>query len=84
MRQIVSDTAEYGDLSRGPVVIDKSVRKRMEKILKDIQTGKFAREWMQENKKNRPVFTKLRKRDLKHPLEVIGKKLRGMMSWINK
>jgi len=84
MRQVVSDTAEYGDLSRGPVVIDKGVRKRMEKILKDIQTGKFAKEWMQENAKKRPVFTKLRKRDLKHPLEIIGKKLRGMMSWINK
>ena len=84
MRQIISDTAEYGDLSRGPVVINKGVRKRMEKILKDIQTGKFAKEWMRENEKKRPVFTKLRKRDLKHPLEVIGKKLRGMMSWINK
>jgi ketol-acid reductoisomerase len=84
MRQVVSDTAEYGDLSRGPVVIDKSVRKRMEKILKDIQTGKFAKEWMKENEKKRPLFTKLRQRDLKHPLEVIGKKLRGMMSWINK
>ena len=84
MRQIVSDTAEYGDLSRGPVVIDKAVRKRMEKILKDIQSGKFAREWMRENEKKRPLFTKLRKRDLKHPLEVIGKKLRGMMSWIKK
>jgi len=84
MRRVISDTAEYGDLSRGPVVIDKNVRKRMEKILKDIQTGKFAREWMQENEKKRPVFTKLRKRDLNHPLEIIGKKLRGMMSWINK
>ncbi len=84
MRQIISDTAEYGDLSRGPVVIDKAVRKRMEKILKDIQSGKFAKEWMRENEKKRPVFTKLRKRDLKHPLEVIGKKLRGMMSWISK
>jgi len=84
MRRVISDTAEYGDLSRGPVIIDKNVRKRMEKILKDIQTGKFAREWMQENKKKRPVFTKLRKRDLNHPLEIIGKKLRGMMSWINK
>jgi ketol-acid reductoisomerase len=84
MRQVVSDTAEYGDLSRGPVVIDKNVRKRMEKILKDIQTGKFAKEWMKENEKKRPVFSKLRKRDKKHPLEVIGKKLRSMMSWIEK
>ena len=84
MREVISDTAEYGDLSRGPVIINKSVRSRMKKILKDIQSGKFAKEWMEENRTRRTVFNKLRKRDTKHRLEIIGKKLRGMMSWIGK
>ncbi len=84
MRKNISDTAEYGDLTRGPKVIDKHVRKTMKKILADIQSAKFAREWIAENQANRPVFCALRRRDNSHPIEIIGKKLRGMMSWIKE
>lgn len=84
MRKRVSDTAEYGDLTRGPKIIDKHVRSTMKKTLKDIQSGKFAKEWIAENKASRPVFNSLRKRDNNHPVEIIGKKLRNMMSWIEK
>jgi ketol-acid reductoisomerase len=84
MRRNISDTAEYGDLTRGPKVIDKRVRKTMKKILADIQSAKFAKEWIAENQANRPVFSALRKRDNAHPIEVVGKKLRDMMSWIKE
>ncbi|MBU1148015.1 MAG: ketol-acid reductoisomerase [Candidatus Omnitrophica bacterium] len=82
MRKRVSDTAEYGDLTRGKRVINERTRKEMKKILKEVQSGKFAREWIKENENGRPEFTKLRKADDTHPVEVIGKKLRGMMDWI--
>ncbi|MFC1621525.1 ketol-acid reductoisomerase [Candidatus Omnitrophota bacterium] len=82
MRKRVSDTAEYGDLTRGKRIITEKTRKEMKKILKQIQTGRFAREWIKENENGRPEFTKLRKADDTHPVEVIGKKLRGMMDWI--
>ena len=82
MRKSVSDTAEYGDLTRGKRVITERTRKEMKKILKEVQSGKFAREWIKENENGRPEFTKLRKADDNHPVEVIGKKLRGMMDWI--
>lgn len=84
MRKRVSDTAEYGDLTRGPKIIDEKVRKTMKNILKDIQSGRFAKEWIAENQANRPVFNVLRKRDDNHPVEVIGNKLRNMMSWIKE
>ncbi|MBN1793504.1 MAG: ketol-acid reductoisomerase [Candidatus Omnitrophica bacterium] len=82
MRRRVSDTAKYGDLTRGQRIIDEHVKKEMAKILKEIQSGAFADEWIDENKKGRPVFNKLMQRDEKHLIEEIGKKLRGMMSWI--
>ena len=82
MRKRVSDTAEYGDVTRGKRVITERTRKEMKKILKEIQSGKFAREWIRENENNRPEFNKLRKQDETHPVEVTGKKLRGMMDWI--
>ena len=82
MRKRVSDTAEYGDLTRGKRIITERTRKEMKKILKEVQSGKFAREWIKENENGRPEFTKLRKADDNHPVEVIGKKLRGMMDWI--
>lgn len=84
MRKRVSDTAEYGDLTRGPMVIDKHVKKTMKGILEDIQSGKFAEEWIAENKAGCPKFNALRKKDDEHPVEVVGNKLRKMMSWIEK
>ncbi|MBU4342924.1 MAG: ketol-acid reductoisomerase [Candidatus Omnitrophica bacterium] len=82
MRKRVSDTAEYGDVTRGKRVITERTRKEMKKILKEVQSGKFAREWIRENENGRPEFSKLRKQDDAHPIEVTGKKLRGMMEWI--
>jgi ketol-acid reductoisomerase len=82
MRKRVSDTAEYGDLTRGKRIITERTRKEMKKILKQVQSGKFAREWIRENENGRPVFNELRKRDDEHPIEVVGKKLRSMMEWI--
>ena len=84
MRKRVSDTAEYGDYSRGKRIINDRTRKEMKKILKEVQTGKFAREWMKENKLGRPNFNKMRADSEKHPIEKVGKDLRGMMSWMKK
>lgn len=84
MRCRVSDTAEYGDLTRGQRIINSAVRNEMKKILTEIQNGKFAKEWIAENEAGRPAFTKLRERDSKHPVEVVGQNLRGMMDWIGK
>jgi len=82
MRYSVSDTAEYGDYSRGPRVINDAVRAEMRKILGEIQSGQFAREWILENQAGRPSFNAMRKKDADHPIEVVGKELRGMMSWL--
>lgn len=82
MRKRVSDTAEYGDVTRGKRIITDATRKEMKKILEEVQSGKFAKEWIEENEKGRPNFKKLRAEDDNHPIEVIGKKLRGMMDWI--
>ncbi|MFH0809405.1 MAG: ketol-acid reductoisomerase, partial [Pseudomonadota bacterium] len=84
MRYSVSDTAEYGDLSRGPRVIDENVRMTMAELLEEIQNGEFAREWILENKAGRPVFNALRRREAEHPIEEVGRKLRSMMSWLKK
>lgn len=84
MRQRVSDTAEYGDYTRGPRIINKRTRKEMKKILAEIQSSKFAREWIRENKKGRPNFNQFRKDSPLHPVEEVGQKLRGMMSWMKK
>ena len=82
MRYSVSDTAEYGDYTRGPVVIDASVKENMQKILADIQDGSFAREWIAENDEGRPRFDRLRAENAGHPIEKVGKELRGMMSFL--
>jgi len=81
MRYSVSDTAEYGDYTRGPVVIDAHVRKTMKKILADIQNGRFAKEWMQENAKGSKRFLKMRAKAGEHKIEKVGIELRKMMAW---
>jgi len=82
MRYSISDTAEYGDLTRGPVVVNEGTRDRMRGMLADIRTGAFAREWILENQAGRPSFLAMRQRESDHPVEVVGKQLRGMMSWL--
>lgn len=84
MRQRVSDTAEYGDMSRGKVVIDQRTRKKMKKLLKDVRSGKFAREWIRENEAGRTKFNELRKKESAHSIEEVGRKLRGMMPWMKQ
>jgi ketol-acid reductoisomerase len=84
MRKRVSDTAEYGDFTRGPRIITDRTRKEMKKILAQIQSGKFAREWIRENKKGRQNFNKFREEGEKHKIEDVGVKLRSMMSWVKK
>ena len=82
MRYSVSDTAEYGDYTRGPRVVSDETKKEMKKILGEIQSGQFAREWVLENQANRAGFLAMRRRDADHPIEEVGKRLRSMMSWI--
>ncbi|MFH1790518.1 MAG: ketol-acid reductoisomerase [Candidatus Omnitrophota bacterium] len=82
MRKRVSDTAEYGDLTRGPRIVNARTRKEMARMLKEVQSGRFAREWIRENEKGRPVFSKLSKADDNILIEKVGKKLRTMMPWI--
>ncbi|MEI8011669.1 MAG: ketol-acid reductoisomerase, partial [Candidatus Omnitrophota bacterium] len=84
MRKRVSDTAEYGDYTRGPRVVTDRTRKEMKKILSEIQKGKFSRDWMKENKQGRAAFLKMRADQDNHKIEEVGKRLRGMMSWIKK
>jgi ketol-acid reductoisomerase len=84
MRYSVSDTAQYGDLTRGRRVIDEHVREEMKKILAEVQSGQFAREWIQENENRREVFDALTRKDEDHLIEKVGEKLRGMMRWIKK
>src|SRR5487761_920833 len=80
-RYSCSDTAEYGDLTRGPRIISPSVKQEMRKVLDEIQDGRFAREWVEEDDNGRPVFTKLRQEGEQHQIEQVGRKLRGLMSW---
>jgi ketol-acid reductoisomerase len=82
MRYSVSDTAEYGDYTRGPRVVDADTKARMKKILTEIQSGQFAKEWIEENEKGRPNFTKMREVEAAHPIEEVGKKLRAMMPFL--
>jgi ketol-acid reductoisomerase len=84
MRHSISDTAEYGDIMIGKKVITEDTRKAMKKILEDIQNGSFARDWILENRANRPVYNATKKKELDHPIEIVGKKLRKMMPWIKK
>ena len=82
MRFSISDTAEYGDYTRGPVVVDESVKDNMKKVLDDIQSGRFAKEWIAENDEGLHKFSNLRKENTQHPIEEVGKKLRNMMSFL--
>ena len=84
MRYSISDTAEYGDLTRGPRIIDENVRDTMRELLAEIRSGEFAREWILENQANRPVFNALQRQGKEHLIETVGKELRGMMSWIDE
>jgi ketol-acid reductoisomerase len=84
MRRRVSNTACYGDLTRGPKIITEKTRKTMQKILKEVKSGKFAREWIKENEAGRPNFNRLLEEGDKHPIEEVGKKLREMMPWMKK
>jgi ketol-acid reductoisomerase len=82
MRYSISDTAEYGDMTRGPRIITDETRAEMRKILDDIQSGRFAQEWILENQAGRPVFNALRRKSAEHPIEEVGERLRAMMPWI--
>ncbi|GAB4313079.1 MAG: ketol-acid reductoisomerase [Candidatus Sumerlaeia bacterium] len=84
MRYSVSDTAEYGDYTRGPRIVTDATRNEMKKILKEIQSGEFAKEWIEENETGRKKFLAMREKDKDHPMEKIGAELRKMMSWLGK
>ena len=84
MRYSVSNTAKYGDITRGPRIVTEETKKEMKKILAEIQSGEFAKEWMLENRVNRPVFNALLKRGQEHQIEEVGAKLRAMMPWLGK
>ena len=84
MRYSISDTAEYGDYTRGPVVVDAHVKENMKKVLGQIQDGTFAREWILENQAGRPSFNAMRRLNAEHPIEEVGAELRGMMAWLKK
>jgi ketol-acid reductoisomerase len=84
MRDNVSDTAEYGDLTRGPRVIDDGVRENLEEILEEVQNGEFAREWINENQAGRPSYNQLKERDEEHLIEDVGEELRSLMTWVEE
>lgn len=84
MRYSISDTAQFGDMTRGPRVVNEETRAEMRRILKEIQEGAFAREWILENRANRPVFNALARKDEAHQIETVGSELRSMMHWMKK
>jgi ketol-acid reductoisomerase len=84
MRSSISDTAEFGDLSRGRRVVTEETRKEMKNILEDIQTGRFAKEWLLENQVGRPTYNARKRQDEEHLIEEVGGRLRAMMSWLDK
>ena len=84
MRYSVSETAEYGDYTRGPRIIDEMARDEMRQILAEIQDGSFAKEWILENQAGRPVYNALKRMNEEHPIEMVGRSLRDMMSWLKK
>ena len=84
MRYSISNTAEYGDYRTGPRLIDASVKARMKEVLADIQSGRFARDWVLENQAGQPSFKAMRRQTSQHPIEEVGEKLRAMMPWIAK
>jgi ketol-acid reductoisomerase len=84
MRYTISDTAEYGDYTRGPKIIDDHVRQNMKQVLQNIRSGAFAREWILENQAGQPSFRALRRQNADHMIEKVGAELRGMMPWLQK
>ncbi|RAM52636.1 ketol-acid reductoisomerase [Mastigocladus laminosus UU774] len=84
MRDSISNTAEYGDYTRGPRVVNEQTKAEMQKILQEIQTGQFAREFVVENQAGKPGFTAMRRKEAEHQVEEIGKDLRAMFSWMKK
>ena len=84
MNYSISNTAEYGEYVTGKRIVDTKTKERMKEVLKDIQSGKFAKQWMEENKNGQKNFLKMRKELAEHPIEKVGKKLRDMMPWIGK
>jgi ketol-acid reductoisomerase len=84
MRYSISNTAEYGDMTRGKRVIGEESRAAMKKILADIQSGEFAKEWIAENRAGGEQLARMREEGAKHPVEEVGKDLRGMMPWIDQ
>jgi ketol-acid reductoisomerase len=84
MRYSVSDTAEFGDYTRGTRIVTEETRETMKEILAEVQSGEFAREWILENKAGRPVFNAIRRLEKEHPIEEVGAKLRAMMPWLKK
>ena len=84
MRYSISNTAEFGDYTRGPRIIDEHVRAEMKRVLADIQSGRFARDWVLENQAGQPSFKAMRRRSAEHPIEEVGERLRAMMPWIGK
>jgi ketol-acid reductoisomerase len=83
MHEFISDTAKYGDLTRGPRIVNKSVKKEMKKVLQEVQSGKFARQWIAESAAGGRKFRRLMKEDLQHPIEKVGAALRARMPWLN-
>ncbi|MEA5514787.1 ketol-acid reductoisomerase [Nodularia sp. UHCC 0506] len=84
MRDSISNTAEYGDYTRGPRVVNANTKAEMKKILSEIQSGQFAREFVLENQSGKPGFTAMRRQEAEHPIEEVGKDLRAMFSWLKK
>ncbi|MGE4359522.1 MAG: ketol-acid reductoisomerase, partial [Lysobacteraceae bacterium] len=82
MHQFISETAQYGDLTRGPRVVDEHARTQMRQVLKEIRDGTFAREWIAEHKAGRANYQALKQKDLDHPIEEVGRRLRASMSWL--
>jgi ketol-acid reductoisomerase len=84
MHKFISDTAKYGDLTRGPRVVNKATKKEMRKILEEIQTGKFARQWIRENRTGARNYKRMLKADMNHKIERVGEKLRARMPWLQE
>jgi ketol-acid reductoisomerase len=84
MRYSISDTAEYGDMTRGKRIISEEVREEMACILEEVQTGEFAREWILENMAGRPVYNAIKREEAEHEIEIVGRELRAMMPWLGQ
>src|SRR5689334_16066962 len=84
MHKFISETAKYGDLTRGPRIVNAGTKREMKKVLKEIQQGKFARQWINENKKGRKKYQQMMNKDLKHKIEKVGMKLRDRMPWLQE